>query len=257
MRYAFCSVAAAPLRKEPAHRSEMTSQLLFGEGIQIVGQEKEWLRVKGVFDGYEGWMTEQLVSEVQEDVVQAPDQFVTTGVLNNLEKDGTTILVPMGCSLPCFNEQDKKIWNGSTYKGSYRSTATPGSREELLSFTGKWLHAPYLWGGRTFLGVDCSGFVQTVFKIIGVSLLRDAWQQQVQGASVPEPEASHPGDVAFFHNDAGKIIHVGIVLSSQKIIHASGTVRIDSLTRDGIIHSSSGKQTHTLHSIKRMLTVDG
>lgn len=257
MQYAFCSVAAAPLRKEPAHRSEMTSQLLFGEGIQIIDQENEWLRVKCLLDGYEGFMTEPQVSEVPETVVQQPAKFVTTGFLNNLEKNGTTIQLPMGCSLPSLNERDKKIWNGFTYKGSYGSTAIIGSREQLLSCAGKWLHAPYLWGGRTFLGVDCSGFVQTVFKITGVPLLRDAWQQQGQGTLVTDREALHPGDVAFFHNEAGKIIHVGIILSGEKIIHASGTVRIDFLTRGGIIHSSSGKQTHTLHSIKRMLTDDG
>ena len=102
------------------------------------------------------------------------------------------------------------------------------------------------------MGVDCSGFVQTVFKMLGVPLLRDAWQQQEQGTAVEFPEMSE-GDLAFFHNEKGRIVHVGIVLEGGKIMHASGKVRIDALTNEGIIHAQSGKQTHSLHSIKRII----
>ena len=257
MTYAICSVSVAPIRKEAAHRSEMTSQLLFGEAVEIISTDKEWLQVRCIHDGYEGYLTEHLVTEAEQYTAASPAQYVTTGLLNGLEKSGETIPVPMGCSLPGFEAQSKNLWNGFRYAGTYRDTKSGYTIHDLHTILKPWLHAPYLWGGRSFLGVDCSGFVQTAFKILGIQLLRDAWQQAGQGSAVATLQNSRAGDLAFFQNENGRIVHVGFVLEDQRIMHAAGKVRIDTLTEKGIIQPGSGKQTHTFHSLRRIKDFGG
>lgn len=138
-----------------------------------------------------------------------------------------------------------------SFGGMYRSFEQPSNEEELLETAKKWLNAPYLWGGKTFMGVDCSGFVQTVFKVHGIRLSRDAWQQAKEGESVEKLVFAKTGDVPFFNNPEGRITHVGILLNPNQIIHSSGNVRIDKIDEEGIINMQTGKRTHQLHSMKR------
>jgi len=254
MNHAICTVAAAPLRKEPSHRSEMISQLLFGDTMECMEEQKEWLRIHCVYDGYEGWITHHLIAPFDA-TATVLTRYVTTGLINKIKHNDVLFQIPMGCSLTGFTETSQILWDPHyLYNDASRNIQEPYTNELFQNLIRPWLHAPYLWGGKTFMGVDCSGFVQTIYKVLGVPLLRDAYQQAEQGTMVADVDKAHEGDVAFFQNEAGKITHVGIVLKNNKIIHASGTVRIDRFTREGIFTSDTGRQSHHLHSIKRFLS---
>jgi hypothetical protein len=253
MKYAICTVAAAPLRKEPAHRSEMTSQLLFGEAVEVLGSDREWLHVRATHDAYEGWLTHHMVEEAGEGAATEPAPFIALGLVNPISVSGGLLNAPMGSSLPGLDPDSGLLWDGQhQYHGSYLDVRQPHSRELLERTLQAWINAPYLWGGRTFLGVDCSGFAQVVFKIMGIPLRRDAYQQAEQGEAVDFPEDVSSGDLAFFRNEEGRITHVGVLLNQNTIIHASGKVRIDPIDKEGILHSKTGIRTHHLHSVRRM-----
>jgi hypothetical protein len=252
MKHALCTVAAAPLRKEPSHRSEMTNQLLFGEAMEVLEIKEEWINVRTAYDSYEGWLTHHLVTEVESTIGTGEERFVATGLVNPVTLPDQLINAPMGSFLPGYNEETRLLWDEQyKYHGTYRSMDAPLDLDLLWRTAHSWINAPYLWGGKTFMGVDCSGFVQTVYKVLGIRLLRDAYQQAEQGAAVATPGEALTGDLAFFHNEKGRVTHVGIVLQNDTIIHAAGKVRVDRLTEEGIINREHGRKTHPLHSIRR------
>ncbi|TMI68614.1 MAG: NlpC/P60 family protein [Bacteroidetes bacterium] len=253
MEYAIIAVPAAPVRRKARHQREMVSQLLFGERVKVLKEKDNlWVKIRSLHDDYEGWLTKALLKETTEKDAKRNSEFVTTGLINTIVAGDHSIKVPLGSSLPFFSEGAGRL--GDTvysFNGYFidRTQSQPGP-ELVQHLTHQWLNAPYMWGGRTLFGIDCSGFVQVNYKMMGLDIPRDAWQQAQQGRTVSKLKDAVCGDLAFF-DDKEEIVHVGILLSSESIIHASGKVRIDTIDKKGIVNSDTGKRTHSLMSIKR------
>lgn len=229
MNKGICTVSVAALRSEPSHRAEMTSQLLYGETVKILAIEGKFLKVQMDFDGYEGWVDAQQISESFENVNKT---VVQETFLKHDSAEGE-ILLSLGSEINSENiafEQPKNI----------------------VETARKFLNVPYLWSGRSFFGIDCSGFVQLVYKAHGIALPRDAYQQAEIGEVLSFVEESQPGDLAFFENAEGEIVHVAILLNHYEIIHAFGKVRIDALDSTGIFNKELNKHTHKLRFIRNI-----
>ena len=253
MDYAVVAVPAAPMRRKPRHQREMVSQLLFGETVKILKQKDVlWIKVRGLHDGYEGWMTTTLLKEINEAEAKTVCELVTTDMMSTIFINGVKMIIPIGSSIQGLVEGKTKL--GALeydFRGNFSNRKqVPVNADTLIRLTAQWLNVPYMWGGRTIFGVDCSGFVQLNYKMMGLDLSRDAWQQAQQGKTVKKLKEALCGDLAFF-DDKDEIVHVGILLDSEKIIHASGKVRIDTIDKKGIINSDTQKRTHLLRSIKR------
>jgi cell wall-associated NlpC family hydrolase len=230
----------------------MSNQLLFGERMVVLHKKKNWWQVQSTHDNYEGWIRNNLITLIEDASVVYNGELITAELFNVITIEGIKTNVSMGCNLPGLTKEEGRIGKSKyNYRGQFikRSDANPGE-EIVRKLTLQWLNAPYLWGGRTPLGVDCSGFVQVIFKMIGLDLLRDAKQQARQGMKVKKLSEAKPGDLAFFEKKE-KITHVGILLSHDQIIHASGKVRIDAIDEKGIINADTRKRTHSLAAIRR------
>ncbi len=252
MEYAACKVPAAPVRRKASHKSEMVNQLLFGETMIILREKKKWAKIKTISDNYEGWITVTQLEEIDKELATKFNPWVTADLLNRIEIGNQSMHISAGSSLLGFDGLGGKFGNIE-----YRYSGNKIKRDEIIpnaeiveKFSAQWLNAPYLWGGRTPLGIDCSGFAKTIFKMLGIDLPRDAWQQAQEGKRIKKLKDALTGDLAFF-NDKEEIVHVGILLNNEQIIHASGKVRIDPITKRGIINSDTGNRTHRLRAIRR------
>lgn len=243
----YVSVAIAPVRQEPSDKAEQVTQFLFHESIELLEKHEKWSLVRSRLDGYEGWIDNKQYHSGH----TAGDQNLMVLTRSScLSSPSNELWVPHGTALTVNKE-------GYTF-GGYRvcdsdlGTAWEPQGDNLIQAAKLYLNTPYLWGGRSIWGIDCSGFVQQVFRVCGVPLPRDASQQASRGENIDLIAATRAGDLAFFDNDEGKITHVGILIDSQHIIHASGQVRIDRVDHLGIFHEERGAYTHKLRLIKRM-----
>ncbi len=252
--FGICNLANIPLRIEPNDRSEIVSQVLFGEHFLVLEKQKQWIKIKLQFDDYEGWVDEkqfQYISEKDYDNLNHQDIILNSDLIEYITgKDNFMMPVPLGSSL-AFLENPEINSLDLIFEGS--KTSGKKSKSEIISTSFLYLNAPYLWGGKTPFGIDCSGFTQMVYKLCGYKLLRDASQQSYQGEALSFIEESEPGDLAFFDNEEGKIIHVGIMMKDNYIIHASGKIRIDRLDHLGIYNAEQNRHTHKLRVIKKII----
>ncbi len=256
MHHGICNLSIVPLRIEPNDSSEMISQLLFGEHFKILEIRKEWSKIRIAYDNYEGWVDnkqyENIIKETFDKLENSAPILAAELIDFAIDKKQNLITVPIGSSLPFYNNQNLIVnTNNFQYEGAIISQKIP--KELIIETAFKYLNAPYLWGGKTPFGIDCSGFTQMVYKLCGYKLLRDASQQASQGEVLSFIEESEPGDLAFFDNNEGVITHVGIIMPDNYIIHAHGKVRVDRLDHSGIFNINSHKHTHKLRVIKKII----
>lgn len=238
MSKAIINVSIVPVRASNSDKSEMVSQLLFGEAIEILDTKKNWTKIKSLYDNYEGWIDSKQYAPISDEDFEKRDTEIITEKVLYYNHQEEKFLLSIGSEVERVNPQE----------------TSPEDLRDLIAETALgFINVPYLWGGRSFFGIDCSGFTQIVYKVNGIKIPRDAYQQAELGEVLDFVEEAQPGDLAFFENEDGKIIHTGIMLEDQKIIHAHGKVRIDELDSTGIFNKNLNKHTHKLRFIKRIL----
>ena len=256
---AIINLPLVPLRESDNERSEMYSQLLFGECVEVIETRERWLFVRNLNDNYRGWVDrkmvqlisghdEKLLQEIKKYKVQVP----LTVCVKTLSEE--KMLLPGG-SIIRTNKTDEFTLGDESFHVSSSDLAVEAEidGQTVIQLALQYLNAPYLWGGKSILGIDCSGLVQVVFSMFGTQLDRDASEQVESGLPIDFLSEAKAGDLAFFENDNGKIIHVGLLLNSHQIIHASGWVKVESIDSNGIISSLTGEYTHKLRVIKRLI----
>lgn len=260
MSVGILSLPVLPIRSEPSERSEMTTQLLFGEQFECLENQDSWTLIRNQADGYEGWATTKMLTMLSDEMNENLNQYTTVLLREPVNffqgVDVGALYLPAGSRL--FVQGNRFFFLSGTALTELfvdkETDAAPFKNalpERILLTASKFLNAPYLWGGKTMLGMDCSGLTQLSASINGFQLPRNASDQALLG----EEEflsLSLPGDLAFFANPEGRISHVGIVFGQHKILHASGSVRLDDLDERGIYNKELKKYTHQLHSIKRI-----
>ncbi|MBN1339983.1 MAG: C40 family peptidase [Bacteroidales bacterium] len=259
MEFGFCELSLAPVRLQPDDKSEMATQLLFGDLIVVLEKQDKWVRIRAIDDNYEGWIDQKQYLPISE------EEFVATrnadaGYVKDLvevvacKKRNQVIPVVMGSVL-----RGKKghifCMAGREYEfsGNLAAGNEAPDRSALIENALVYLNAPYFWGGKSPFGIDCSGFTQMVYRLSGIKLLRDAYQQASMGETVNLIHEAGPGDLLFFNNAEGQIVHCGIYLGNDKVIHASGKVRVDPVDHQGIYNPDKKGYTHSLRLIKKIL----
>lgn len=264
MNYGISSLSIIPVRKEPSEKSEMVTQILFGEHFEIREQMVGWSNVVLAYDGYGGWIDSKMITPLR------------TRSLRKIEKNPVAISGDVISIIPVNEEQNLMVVAGSTLpvwrpylkeftvdRETYKSAGEvfygelKNPRGTAIKQSLKYFNAPYLWGGRSPFGVDCSGFVQIIYKMIGIKIPRDASEQVNLGTAVSFVDEAEPGDLAFFDDEEGNIVHVGIIWKRNKIIHASGKVRIDNVDQFGIFNVDLKRYTHKMRVMKKIIQSNG
>jgi len=268
-----CTQPLLPLRSGPSEQAEMISQLLFGELFVVLDKNGSWSKIHNMSDDYQGWCTTKMLQLLPLpffETLKRKDPFFTNVPLSACIKQGESeprLFLPAGSRLYFFDEESKyfSIWRSSilgedkpekeywSIDPAFLGNTGKASVHEMVRIAMLFMNAPYLWGGKSILGIDCSGFTQLVYSILGIKIPRNACDQASQGETVSRMFEVKPGDLAFFSNTEGKVVHVGILLDQHRILHASGNVHIDPIDSEGIYSEVQGMYTHHLFSVKRIL----
>ncbi len=242
MSSGICHLPCIPLRAAPDSRSELTSQLLMGETYRVLEQGKDWLLIRMDWDNYEGWINRTQFHSCHN------EHGSSDAVVNQSLFPYRGIGLSMGSELTLVDGE-----LAPRHDLQYRLTGSLDAHTPTASeLAHQFLETPYLWGGRTSMGIDCSGLVQVIYKALGYVLPRDSRDQAFIGDNVSFLQEAQPGDLAYFDNEEGVIVHVGLLISSEEIIHAHGKVRKDKIDGQGIFNSDTQHYSHKLRLIKRL-----
>lgn len=260
MEYGITLNSVIPLRAEPKDQSEMVSQLLLGETFACEEKKDGFYKISNWVDNYTGWVDEKTITKITEEEYKGLEKQTTYHVIIPLAEafdlvNKCVIRIPGGSRLPNCDSIGRFSFGNRKFQvhRDYILQETEIVKEGLLQTAVSYINSPYMWGGKTVMGIDCSGFTQIVYGLHGVKLPRDSKDQALQGTAISFDDA-RAGDLVFFKNSAGKVKHVGILLEKQQIIHSSGRVRIDKLDKEGIYSEEDQKHTHELHSIRRVIS---
>lgn len=254
---AICPLAQVPVRFEPSDRSEMVTQILFGETFNILEERGNWLLIRMHFDNYEGWIDRKQAMKVSDEFIEKLKSGITHIITDKIaecysKSDSSFMIIGKGCQLPLFAGNTFHLGSKAYTTISKSKTIPKNFAVSKVAATAlEYLNVPYLWGGRSVMGIDCSGLVQAVYHQCGLNLPRDSAQQALNGQPIDFVDEAKAGDLAFFDNAAGEIIHVGIVIEPGKILHASGQVKIDKFDHNGIFSMEQDTYTHSLRILKR------
>ncbi len=258
MTTGICLIACIPLRAEPDHKSEMVSQLLFGESYDVKETQRGWLHIEMHYDHYRGWIPANqahIFEAAPRDMSGTVPPFVISDNLATMTDVATGNEFPVSAGstfIPGKGGEMAVSGHRFLFSGNLATNNKQNVSEDICTYAGIFLHTPYLWGGRSAFGIDCSGFTQVVYKLAGIRLPRDSHEQARKGESIHLIHETKAGDLLFFDNEEGEINHVGILLNDGHVIHAHGKVRIDRVDHHGIFDGSQKAYTHKLRLIKRI-----
>ncbi len=245
-----------PLRPDPADEAEIMTQLLFGETFKIIDRKNQWRLIVNDYDGYEGWIDEKVFREISSKerkmLLEETPVYLLDRTAPITMPDGSVQMLVKGCRLPFYSAEKKHFTiAGKTFEIQAKVISGKHDLFKVLQIAWSFRNAPYLWGGMTDFGMDCSGLTQMSYKLAGYYRLNRNARDQIKQGELVDFDKREPGDLAFFANAAGKVTHVGMVWFEGKILHAHGQVRVDELHRDGIFNPGRNKLTHNLVAIKR------
>ena len=258
MEPGICLIAVAPMRSLPDHKSEMVNQILFGETCAVLETTDEWLHIELLADHYRGWVAKNQITRLDEALSSKLDQLevrCAAEAINYVDRLADGIRFPVsGGSIFYFDDSGPIPLNNHSYqyRGALTNALSANQPERIPDNACIFLNTPYLWGGRSAFGIDCSGLVQLAFKMSGLKVPRDSGVQANQGVQVHLIHEALPGDLVFFDNEAGIINHVGIYIGQNEVVHAHGLVRIDKIDHHGIFNREINKYSHPLRLIKRI-----
>ena len=255
-----CRLAIIPVRATSSDQAEMVTQLLFGDHYRVLEQskDKKWMKVNIEFDQYQGWIDAKQHTEISDayfNHLNSIEYKIATDINSTILYKKRLIQIVIGSTLPISSTELFEVSEQFAFNGSSKNIGEKQGFDFLKQIIKNYMNAPYLWGGKTPFGIDCSGLTQQVFRLCGYKLKRDASQQYLQGSEVVSLSEALSGDLAFFKNEKGHITHVGILMEDQDIIHASGYVRKDKLDEKGIFNEEFSTYTHILAGIKRILRI--